>query len=155
MKCRNLQEMKDFAYQLAKRLDRGDVVRLDGDLGAGKTTLVQNLGEALGVKDPIVSPTFSLVRHYAGRLPLNHMDLYRLEVSEEIEELDYEDLFYPQGITCIEWASRVEEYLPASLLHLRIDKEAQGRNIVLVQNGARHKERIAELFEGESHSCIC
>jgi tRNA threonylcarbamoyladenosine biosynthesis protein TsaE len=115
------------------------VILLEGDLGAGKTTLVQGIGEGLGITDPIVSPTFTLINEYPeGRIPLYHLDLYRLEPAE-IEALNleryWEGVEFPLGIVAIEWAERLL-YKPPIYLHLclKYDKE-NGRQAELVSVG--------------------
>ncbi len=96
---------------LASRLGPGDVVALTGPLGAGKTCFARGLVKGLGAKDPVASPTFSLVREYTGRLPVRHVDLYRLE-SDDIRELGWRDLFYGPAVAVVEWADKVRSYLP-------------------------------------------
>ena len=125
--------------RLGQRLPAGSVVLLQGELGAGKTTLVQGLGKGLGIDDPIVSPTFTLINEYTqGRLPLYHLDLYRLQ-PEEIEAL-YLDQYWEgetvsPGITVIEWADRLPyqplDYLTIELLY----QTSQGRQAVITPVG--------------------
>lgn len=114
---------------LGQCLSAGSVILLEGDLGAGKTTLVQGIGEGLGIKDAIVSPTFTLINEYAeGRLPLYHLDLYRLEPGE-VEALNLESYWegveLPLGIVAIEWAERMP-YLPSSYLRVRLTYSKEG-----------------------------
>jgi tRNA threonylcarbamoyladenosine biosynthesis protein TsaE len=106
------------------------VILLEGDLGAGKTTLVQGIGEGLGIIDSIVSPTFTLINEYSeGRIPLYHLDLYRLE-SAEVEALNLESYWdgveFPLGIVAIEWAERLP-YKPQSYLHLCLTDSPESR----------------------------
>ena len=99
----NLDEMKQFAELLVKNVKAGDIILLNGDLGAGKTTLTQFIGKALGVKRTINSPTFNIIKSYKGdELKLHHMDCYRLEDQEE--DLGFEEYFEDQAITVIEWS---------------------------------------------------
>jgi tRNA threonylcarbamoyladenosine biosynthesis protein TsaE len=121
--------------QLGELLPAGSVILLTGDLGAGKTTLVQGIGLGLGIEEPIVSPTFTLIAEYtAGRLPLYHLDLYRLE-SQEVNELYlesyWEGIDVPLGITAIEWAQRLpqkpDRYLDLTLTYL----PGEGRQVTL------------------------
>ncbi|MCX7596819.1 MAG: tRNA (adenosine(37)-N6)-threonylcarbamoyltransferase complex ATPase subunit type 1 TsaE [Fischerella sp.] len=106
---------------LGQCLDAGSVILLEGDLGAGKTTLVQGIGEGLGITELIVSPTFTLINEYTqGRLPLYHLDLYRLEPQEVAAlnlETYWEGVEVPPGIVAIEWADRMP-YKPPSYLNL-------------------------------------
>ncbi|MBX3441295.1 MAG: tRNA (adenosine(37)-N6)-threonylcarbamoyltransferase complex ATPase subunit type 1 TsaE [Planctomyces sp.] len=106
-------ETDRFAAALAPLLRPGDVVALDGDLGAGKTRLVRALAAALGCDAAQVSsPTFGLVQHYAGPLPLVHIDAYRLRDCDEFEELGGRELFEADAVTLIEWADRIAPSLP-------------------------------------------
>lgn len=108
---------------LGESLSAGTVILLKGDLGAGKTTLVQGIGEALGIKDPILSPTFTLINEYTeGRLPLYHLDLYRLEPQETkglYLHLYWEGVEVTPGIMAIEWAERLL-YFPPNYLDIEL-----------------------------------
>jgi tRNA threonylcarbamoyladenosine biosynthesis protein TsaE len=86
-----------------------DVVCLTGSLGAGKTTLVQGIAEGIGVKDYVTSPTFIIINEYQGRIPFFHVDLYRLDSVEQIEDLGIEEYFYRGGACVIEWAEKLGE----------------------------------------------
>lgn len=112
---------RSLGIRLGHFLPAGSVILLEGDLGAGKTTLVQGIGEGLGIIDSIVSPTFTLINEYhEGRIPLYHLDLYRLEPTE-VEALNLESYWdgveFPLGLVAIEWAERLA-YKPQSYLHL-------------------------------------
>jgi tRNA threonylcarbamoyladenosine biosynthesis protein TsaE len=106
--------------RLGRLLRAGDVLALSGDLGAGKTCLVQGLAEGLGVASPVTSPTFILIAEHAGRLPLYHVDLYRTESLDEIRALGIEDLLGGEGVTAIEWGDRAEPLLPSGSLRVRL-----------------------------------
>lgn len=119
-----------LGYILGQSLLAGSVILLEGDLGAGKTTLVQGLGSGLGIDEAIVSPTFTLINEYdQGRLPLYHFDLYRLEKSE-VASLDPENYWdsieVNPGITAIEWAERLP-YYPHSYLAIKLEHRESGR----------------------------
>ena len=103
---------------VAGLLDPGDVVGLAGDLGAGKTRLVQGAADALGVEGPVLSPTFMLVREYDGDPPMHHVDAYRLSGPQELEDLGLEDVLSPDAVVFVEWADRVAAALPDSWLEL-------------------------------------
>ncbi len=90
-------------------LEDGSIVALEGPLGAGKTTLVKGIAEALGIDEPITSPTFTIVSEYAGRLPLYHVDLYRVGSKEEIELLGLEELIYGRGVSVVEWSDKAPD----------------------------------------------
>ena len=99
----------------------GDVVVLAGDLGAGKTTFARGVAAALGVEETVVSPTFTIVREYDARIPLRHVDVYRLERGSELRELGLDELLGTDGVTLVEWGDRVTGLLPADRLEVRID----------------------------------
>jgi tRNA threonylcarbamoyladenosine biosynthesis protein TsaE len=108
---------------IGEELETGSVVCLYGDLGAGKTVLSQGIGCGLGVKQIINSPTFTLINQYQGRLPLYHLDLYRLEVSEELEQLGWEEFVYGDGVAIIEWPEILQGLLPANYLKVALEKD--------------------------------
>ncbi|MEM6752208.1 MAG: tRNA (adenosine(37)-N6)-threonylcarbamoyltransferase complex ATPase subunit type 1 TsaE [Cyanobacteria bacterium P01_C01_bin.38] len=119
---------KRLGMILGETLSCNSVILLEGDLGAGKTTLVQGLGEGLGINEPIVSPTFTIINEYAqARLPLYHLDLYRLEAAEIIAlNLDtyWEGIEVVPGIVAIEWAQRMP-YKPDTYLTIHLTNESQ------------------------------
>lgn len=120
---------RSLGITLGKSLNVGSVILLEGDLGSGKTTLVQGIGEGLGVTDPIVSPTFTLINEYLeGRLPLYHIDLYRLQPQEAAAlnlEIYWEGVEFPLGIVAIEWAERLN-YKPLAYLSICLKYQGDG-----------------------------
>lgn len=114
------EETWSLAAELADELGPGTVIALHGDLGAGKTCFIQGYAAALGIDEPITSPTYTLIGEYEGRLPLHHIDLYRLAGPEEALGLGLEEYFDVNGITAIEWAERAEGLLPPDMLHIQI-----------------------------------
>ena len=109
-------ETRAVGEAVATVLQPGDVVALSGDLGSGKTVFVQGAARALGVDEPVVSPTFTLVREYAGRLPVTHLDVFRLERIQEVLDLGFEEMLDAGGVVFIEWGDAIETMLPASYL---------------------------------------
>jgi len=105
-------ETRSLGQKIAKHLKPRDILALFGPLGAGKTTLIQGLAEGLEVKDYVTSPTFVLINEYQGRLPLYHIDLYRLENTGQIDDLGIAEYFEKEGVTVIEWADRLGDDLP-------------------------------------------
>ena len=111
---------RELGARLGRVAQPGEVLALYGDLGAGKTCLVQGVAVGLGVCGPVTSPTFILIAEYAGRLPLYHVDLYRTGSLEEIVALGLEELFDGDGVTVVEWGEKAEPILPARALRIRI-----------------------------------
>ncbi len=117
-------------YALGKKLgseaNPGDVLTLIGDLGVGKTVFTQGFADGLGITEPINSPTFTIVQVYEeGRLPFYHFDVYRIGDIEEMDEIGYEDYFYGNGVTMIEWANLIEEILPQDYREVQIEKDLE------------------------------
>lgn len=104
----------------------GQLYTLIGDLGVGKTVLTQGIAKGLGIEEPICSPTFTIVQVYEeGRMPFYHFDVYRIGDIEEMDEIGYEDYFYGQGMTMVEWANLIEEILPDSYQQITIEKDPE------------------------------
>jgi tRNA threonylcarbamoyladenosine biosynthesis protein TsaE len=113
-------ETSDIGRRLAADLKRGDVLALAGDLGAGKTHFVKGLAEGLGVAAEVTSPTFTLIHEYPGdRLPLFHIDLYRLETVGEVLNIGLDDYLESEGVTAIEWADKFPDLMPAGVRWVR------------------------------------
>ena len=120
------KETFEFGKQLGEAAKAGTVYTLIGDLGVGKTVLTQGLAKGLEIDEPISSPTFTIVQVYEeGRLPLYHFDVYRIGDVEEMEEIGYEDYFYGEGVSLIEWANLIEEILPAQYTEIKIEKDLE------------------------------
>ncbi len=117
-----LAKIQALGILLGKKAAPGEVITLEGDLGAGKTTLTQSIGRGMDVPEAcyITSPTFSLLHEYPGRIPLYHIDLYRLSSTEEITDLGFEDYIYGEGLTVIEWPDRLGNLIPSERLRLNI-----------------------------------
>lgn len=120
------KETFEFGKKIGEEAKPGQVYTLIGDLGVGKTVFTQGLAEGLGIEDAISSPTFTIVQIYEeGRLPLYHFDVYRIGDVEEMEEIGYEDYFYGEGVSLIEWANLIEEILPDQYTEIRIEKDLE------------------------------
>ena len=120
----------DETFALGERIGRnaqkGEVYCLNGDLGTGKTVFTQGFAKGLGIMGPVNSPTFTILQQYDdGRLPLYHFDVYRIGDVEEMEEIGYEDCFYGEGVSLIEWAGLIEEILPEHVITIRIEKDTE------------------------------
>lgn len=139
------EQTKEFAKRLASFLKAGDVIALEGDLGAGKTTFTKGLAEGLGITRNVNSPTFTIIKEYQGRLPLYHMDVYRVE--DAFEDLGFEEYFEGNGVTVVEWAHLIEAQLPKDLLLLQLYLDDNGaRKIVAEPKGERYEELCKEIF---------
>lgn len=115
-----------LGQKLGETAEPGQVFTLLGDLGVGKTVFTQGVAKGLGIKEPISSPTFTIVQIYeGGRLPFYHFDVYRIGDVEEMEEIGYEDCFYGNGICFIEWANLIEEILPERYTEITIEKNLE------------------------------
>lgn len=132
--------------KLAQRLRRGDTIALHGGLGAGKTTLVRGLIQALtGPEEPVPSPTYTLVQMYEGPdFPVWHFDLYRIEQPDDLHELGWEDI--QDGAALIEWPDRAGPHLPTSRLDVFLENSGDGRRARLEPKGEGWQERLDELF---------
>lgn len=142
----SLEETEHFAQQLAHLLEAGDVLTLEGDLGAGKTTLTKAVAKGLGITRNVSSPTFTIVKQYEGRLPLNHLDVYRL--SESDEDLGWDELFYGDAVSIVEWAQYIDEELPKDRLAIEMYREGDTeRRIELKPVGQRYERLCEELMK--------
>ena len=136
------RDMQGLAANVASHCQAGDVLVLDGDLGAGKTTFAQGFGRALGVREPITSPTFVIARVHRvpGRLGLVHVDAYRLGSALELDDLDL-DADLAESVTLVEWGQGIAERLAGDRLHVRIDRSAdashEARSVTITAHGQR------------------
>lgn len=120
------QETFELGKRLGAEAKPGQVYCLDGDLGVGKTVFTQGFARGLGITGPVNSPTFTIVQQYEeGRLPLYHFDVYRIGDISEMDEIGYEDCFYGDGISLVEWGGLIEEILPEDVITVKIEKELE------------------------------
>ena len=113
-------ETQKIGYEVAEKIKKGDVISLTGSLGAGKTVFAKGFAKQLGIGEAIVSPTFTLVQEYDGRVKMYHLDLYRLSGEDEFESMGGEDFLYSDGVTLIEWSEKIESMLPDDTIYVRI-----------------------------------
>ena len=140
----NEDELMAYGYRLGRKLQAGDVLVLTGDLGAGKTTLTKGIAKGLDIDQMIKSPTYTIVREYEGRLPLYHLDVYR--IGNDPDSIDLDDFLYGDGVAVIEWGELLEEDLLGDYLEIIITPSGDGRDIELQSNGPRSKE-LSEAIE--------
>lgn len=120
---------------IGSHLKGGEIFAMQGTLAAGKTTITKGIAKALNVKDEITSPTFCLISEYEGKLPLYHMDVYRLEGGEDFIDLGAEDLIYGKGVSIIEWSEKIMDELPESAIILKIEPvEGTTKRTVTIEN---------------------
>ena len=143
----SVEDTRRVAAAVAALAASGDVILLAGDLGAGKTAFAQGFGAALGVEEPIVSPTFTLARQYQGRLRLHHLDVYRLDRIDEIFDVGLPELIEDDGVVLIEWGDVVRAELPPDLLQIDITlgDGDDDRTLALTTVGARWADRAPSL----------
>ena len=132
---KSAEETREFGKKIGAFLLPGDVVALSGELGAGKTTLIQGMAEGLGVKEHVTSPTFIIINEYQGRWPLYHLDLYRLEQTGQVGELGLEEYFTRPGICLIEWAERLVDFLPATAEKIELRIKSENERELCVSSG--------------------
>lgn len=124
IESRSAQETFDTGKRIAGRLKAGTVICLDGDLGTGKTVFTKGIAAGLGIADPVVSPTFTVLQIYEdGRLPLYHFDVYRIDDPDEMEEIGYREYFYGDGVSIVEWADLIAELIPSDAVRITIKKD--------------------------------
>ena len=144
----NLDATQKLGVKIGKLLKKGDVVALSGEFGAGKTTLIKGIASGLGVRDTryVNSPSFVIVKEYKGKLPVYHFDIHRLDAIPDLETIGYEEFFYGDGVTLIEWADKIKENLPEKYLdiHLAI-KNQSTRAITVGSPSAYYKKLLAKI----------
>ncbi len=117
----SVEETISIGFRFSEHLKPGDVVCLDGDLGAGKTHFVKGVGSYFGVnEDTVSSPTFTLIHEYQGRIPVYHLDCYRLEDEREALEIGAEEYFYGEGISLVEWPNKIKALIPEEAIWVKI-----------------------------------
>ena len=129
-------------------LERGDVVALIGELGSGKTCFTQGLAKGLGVEEnvPVVSPTFTLINEYPGKIPLIHLDVYRLSGPRDLEDMGYEEYFEGGGIIVIEWAEKIRDILPAKTLFVSMRYIDENTREMILEGPGEKIRKLEELL---------
>lgn len=120
--------------RIGARLRKGDVLALQGTLAAGKTTITKGIARGLRVTENITSPTFTLISEYSGTMPLYHMDVYRLDSTEDFINLGVDDMLYGEGVCVIEWSEKIMSELPGRTITIRLETNENGSRTVTIDN---------------------
>ena len=133
-KTNSPEETIELGRKIGKLLKKGDVIAMQGTLAAGKTTITKGIAQALNIDDTITSPTFCLISEYYGKMPLYHMDVYRLEGGEDFINLGTDDMIYGEGVSIIEWSEKIMDELPKKTIILKITPEDDGSRTITIDN---------------------
>ena len=149
---RSTDETLELARAVGELLRPGDVVSLVGELGAGKTVFARGVARALGVTELVVSPTFTIVREYEGRVPLVHVDVYRIDAVQELHDLGFEEVVRDDAVTIVEWGDMIDALLPGDRLDVRLTPGAADdeRVVEIEGHGRSWSARAAELAVGRT-----
>lgn len=142
------EETIQLGQCIGEILRPGSIIGLCGELGTGKTHLIKGLARGLGVDERyyVTSPSFTIINEYPGRIPLNHLDLYRLENMDQMEELGYEEYFYGEGVTAIEWAEKILPLLPENRLMVEISHFNDNRRMFKITGrGHPYRDIVGEI----------
>jgi len=128
------EETISLGYKIGQKLKKGDIIAMQGTLAAGKTTITKGIAQALEITDTITSPTFCLISEYYGKMPLYHMDVYRLDGAEDFVNLGTDDMLYGDGVSIIEWSEKIMSELPKKTIILKITPKDDGSRIIEIDN---------------------
>ncbi|MCQ2587331.1 MAG: tRNA (adenosine(37)-N6)-threonylcarbamoyltransferase complex ATPase subunit type 1 TsaE [Treponema sp.] len=131
---KNPEETISLGYKIGQKLKKGDVIAMQGTLAAGKTTITKGIAKALNIDDTITSPTFCLISEYSGKMPLYHMDVYRLEGGDDFVNLGTDDMIYGDGVSIIEWSEKIMDELPEKTIILKITPNDDGSRLIEISN---------------------
>lgn len=128
------EETIELGKKIGNLLKKGDVIALQGTLAAGKTTITKGIAASLEVKDEITSPTFCLISEYEGKMPLYHMDVYRLGGAEDFTDLGTDDMIYGDGVSLIEWSEKIMSELPKKTIILKLEPKEGSNRLITIEN---------------------
>ena len=141
------QDSIDIGRKIGSVLEKGNIICLDGQLGAGKTLMSKALAVSLGVDEYVTSPSYTIINEYSGDLPVYHFDVYRIDDIDEMYELGYEDYFYGEGVCIIEWASMILDLLPDDCLFVRIENtEIFTEREIVIEGNAALIDKLKEVL---------
>jgi tRNA threonylcarbamoyladenosine biosynthesis protein TsaE len=134
---------------ISRKIEKGDIVCLFGDLGSGKTVLTKGICLGLGIdKDKVTSPTFVILRQHEGKFPIYHFDLYRLSCPGDILDLGYEEYFFDEGISVIEWADKLGQLLPKEFLKIQLLVKGENKRLIKISaEGLRYRKLLEDIRE--------
>ncbi len=140
-----------IAAYIGQMLRKGDILCLQGDLGAGKTAFTQGLAKGMGIEDYVTSPTFTIINEYHGPIPLYHFDVYRLTHADELFDIGYEEYFYGDGVVVVEWPERIIELLPEEKLWIRITHgSGENTRVFHIKGWGKRYEELEEAIKSVS-----
>ncbi|GAB4113821.1 MAG: tRNA (adenosine(37)-N6)-threonylcarbamoyltransferase complex ATPase subunit type 1 TsaE [Candidatus Caldatribacteriota bacterium] len=141
----NPEETRKLGKKISALVQPGDLFAFYGELGVGKTCFIQGICNGLGVKEGVNSPSFTLINEYQGKIPIYHFDLFRLSSIDEFLDLGYEEYFYGKGLTVIEWAEKIEAFLPSDYLKIEINSVGYyQRRIIFKSTQTKYQVLIKE-----------
>lgn len=144
----NVEKTIELGFIIGSLLKNGDMICLDGDLGAGKTHLSKGIAKGMDIEEEITSPTFTIVQEYEGKVPLYHFDVYRILDSEEMYNVGFEDYLNKNGVIIIEWSQIIRDILPHDRLEIKMVYAPEGgRYFIFNAFGKRHEDLLIDISE--------
>lgn len=131
---KSAEETISLGKKIGSKLKKGDIIAMQGTLAAGKTTITKGIAQSLGISEDITSPTFCLISEYYGKIPLYHMDVYRLDGTDDFINLGVDDMLYGDGVCIIEWSEKIMDELPKNTIILRIMPQEDGSRKIELEN---------------------
>ncbi|KAB3532422.1 tRNA (adenosine(37)-N6)-threonylcarbamoyltransferase complex ATPase subunit type 1 TsaE [Alkaliphilus pronyensis] len=148
IELKNQRETEIIAEKLGQLVDKGDIICLTGDLGAGKTVFSKSFAKGLGVQEVVTSPTFTIIQEYEGRIPMYHFDVYRIDNPLDMEDIGIDEYLFGNGVCIIEWASNIKDILPENCLWLHMKVTGQvSRRICFEAQNQRYISLVKEMMK--------
>ena len=148
--CSSAKQLQQLAALLAPHVQAGDVILLEGDLGAGKTCFTQGLAHAMGTHDDVVSPTFNLLLSYStNSIPLYHFDLYRLDTYEQLDDIAFYETIEGDGVSCIEWGEKFIDALGDDIVRVHISVDDQQNRQVDIQASGPRSAQLSQHWQAD------